>query len=222
MQKVEHDIRLLWPFRIVVAGSSGSGKSTLTSRLVSRAGEGIMTRQPKKIIVLYSHDQPAYTKLSAEAPCPVELISQSEELFDHHFTTEPGTLLIVDDLQASKADVVAQWFTKKAHHNDTSIIYIVQNLFDKSPHHRTISLNATYIVIFKNPRDASQISHLDRQMYPGEGSGTLTAAYKDVTSASAHSYIVADFNQTTPENFRLRNTLFPDEDFPNSFAYSPL
>ena len=37
--------------------------------------------------------------------------------------------------------------------------------FDRTPHHRTISLNATYLVLFRNPRDASQVEHLARQVF---------------------------------------------------------
>ena len=37
----------------------------------------------------------------------------------------------------------------------------------KGPIHRTISLNTTYIVLFKNCMDMSQVSHLDKQISPG-------------------------------------------------------
>ena len=109
---------------------------------------------------------------------------------------------------------------RRAHHYDSSIIHLVQNVFDKDLSHRTISLNATYIALFKNPRDMSQVSHLDKQVYPG-GNGLLTAAYRDATSSRAHSYVVIDFNQSTLENFHLRNTLFPDDEFPEAFAHGP-
>ena len=38
----------------------------------------------------------------------------------------------------------------------TAIIHLVQNIFNKDPSHRTISLNDTYIILFKNPRNKSQ------------------------------------------------------------------
>ena len=47
-----------------------------------------------------------------------------------------------------------------------SVMYIVQNLFHRGKHHRTISLNAHYMVLFKNPRYVSQIMALAHQMYP--------------------------------------------------------
>ena len=51
---------------------------------------------------------------------------------------------------------------KKSHHRNISGMYIVQNLF----HHRTISLNAHYMVLFQNLTDVSQIKALAHQMYP--------------------------------------------------------
>ena len=74
------------------------------------------------------------------------------------------------------------------------------------------------MVLFRNPRDASQVEHLARQVFPTTPR-RLTAAYKDATSGSAHSYLVMDFNQDTPDDFRVRNTLFPVRDFPQAFAY---
>ena len=53
---------------------------------------------------------------------------------------------------------VTNLFTKKSHHSDTSVIYLVQNLLSKNRESSTISLNAQYMIVFKNPRDASQLA----------------------------------------------------------------
>ena len=83
---------------------------------------------------------------------------------------DPSTnnLVIIDDLMAETDARVTTLFTKKSHHANTSVLYLVQNLFPKNKESRTISLNAQYMVLFKNPRDTSQISHLAKQMYPGK------------------------------------------------------
>ena len=44
----------------------------------------------------------------------------------------------------------------------------MQNVFIKNEEIRTISLNSHYLLVLKNPRDASQINHLAMQMYPGK------------------------------------------------------
>lgn len=124
--------------------------------------------------------------------------------------TKPGSVVVVDDLQGSHVTVLSEWFTKKSHHQDTSIIYLVQNVFDKTPVHRTISLNANYLVLFKNPRDSSQIVHLSKQVFPGR-SKVMIDAYRQITRTRAHSYLLVDFKQDTPNLFRLRSSLFPEE-----------
>ena len=197
-----------------MAGSSGCGKSSLMLAIV-KAGLECMTRLPRRIILFHAHAQGAYEELKAVAPCPVKTVlgGPSEDL-----VTQPGSLLIIDDLQGTHSHVIREWFTRKSHHFDTSIAYLVQNVFDKTVHHRTISLNSTYIILFKNPRDTSQVMHLDKQVCPNSN-GRLTRAYKDVTKGKPHAYILIDFNQSTPDEFLICSTLFQQRDFPNAYAY---
>ena len=103
----------------------------------------------------------------------------------------------------------------KSKHYDTYIIYLVQNIFDSQ---RTISLNASYIILFKYPRDKSQVSHLDKQVYPG-GNDILIATNRDVKAPCTYSLMLIDFNQTAPEKFRLSNTQFSSGDFPEAIPY---
>jgi len=61
--------------------------------------------------------------------------------------SEP-VLLIVDDLMNETDDSVANLFTKGSHHRNIIVAFLVQNLFHKNKHIRTISLNAHYMVLF--------------------------------------------------------------------------
>ena len=112
------------------------------------------------------------------------------------------------------------WFMRKSHHYDASIIHLLKNVRDKDPSDRTISLNATFIILFKNPSHMSQISHLDKQVYLS-GNGLLRAAYCDATTTRAHGYMVIDFHSAISEKFRLRSTVYSDEDFPEALACGP-
>ena len=89
------------------------------------------------------------------------------------------------------------------------MLYLVQNLFPKNKESRTISLNSQYMVVFKNPRDVSQMSHLARQMYPGRVK-FVQEAFKDAT-AVPYGYLLVDLKQDTPEDMRLRTAIFPDD-----------
>ena len=88
-------------------------------------------------------------------------------------------------------------------------MYIVQNLFDKGKEHRTVSLNSQYITLFRNPRDRLQISILARQMYPGNQK-FMTESYYDATK-EPYGYLLVDLRPETPDDFRLRSKIFPNE-----------
>ena len=120
-------------------------------------------------------------------------------------------LVIIDDLmrESSSCDAIVDLFTKGSHHKNLSVILISQNLFHQGRGQRNISLNANYIVIFKNPRDRAQIRHLARQVYPDDPK-FLEEAYYDATS-HPHGYLLLDLKQTTPDEYRFRTCIFPDD-----------
>ena len=72
-----------------------------------------------------------------------------------------------------------------------------------------MSLNAHYIVLCKNPRDAMQVATLARQMYPGQ-SKFLVEAFKNATE-KPFGYSLLDLKADTDEKYRVRTNIFPDE-----------
>lgn len=101
-----------------------------------------------------------------------------------------------------------------SHRKDILVLFLTQNIFVKNT--RTMSLNSHYIVLFKNPRDATQIAHLARQMYPGK-SKFMIEAFRDATS-KPYTYLMIDLRPETEDMLRLRSSIFPDED---NFVYVP-
>ena len=87
------------------------------------------------------------------------------------------------------------------------MIFITQNLFHKNV--RTMTLNSHYLVLFKNPRDATQIAYLARQMFPGRYKYMMDA-FNDATS-KPYTYLVVDLRADTDDSHRLRSGIFPDE-----------
>ena len=122
------------------------------------------------------------------------------------FNVQHRTLLILDDLMIASNDSVSNIFTKVSHHR---IVSVAQNLIYKSKQSRTMSLNAHYIVLFKNPRDAMQVDTLARQMYPAQ-SKFLVEAFKNATE-KPFGYLLLDLKADTDEKYRVRTNIFPDE-----------
>lgn len=78
--------------------------------------------------------------------------------------------MITDDLMSEADERVIKLFTKSRHNRNLRVMYIVENLFGKNKEQRMNSLNCHNIILFKIPRDASQIRCLAKQMYPGRTS----------------------------------------------------
>lgn len=193
------DPSLKHPFTCVIAGPTGSGKTYFVTRLLGHI-QTMMDPPPEKVLWSYGEWQPLYATIRG-----VDFVEGLPDVK----TLKPRTLVIIDDLMTETDDRVTKLFTKTSHHRDVSIIYIVQNLFSKNKENRTISLNAQYMVLFKNPRDASQITHLAKQMYPGHIK-YMQEAFGDATSES-YGYMLVDLKQDTPEHMRLRTHIFPGE-----------
>jgi len=133
---------------------------------------------------------------------------------DAVFDGTESTLLISDDFMSETNQLVANVFTKISHHRNVSVVYLTQNVFDKNKYAGTISLNAHYIVLFKNPRDATQFATLARQMYPNASKFAIEA-YNDATSAP-YGYLLIDLKPEQDERCRLRTNVFFGE---TQFAY---
>ena len=196
------------PFTCIIAGPTSSGKSVFTLKFINEA-ENLITPPPEKIIYCYSEYQPIFNEYPQ--------VTFSEGLPDlEQFDGKQRTLLILDDLMSETNDSVSNIFTKFSHHRNISVIYLTQNLFYKSKQSRTMSLNAHYIVLFKNPRDLLQVSTLSRQMFPGRGQ-FLVESFRDAT-AKPFGYLVLDLKPDTEEKYRIRTGIFPGE---KQFVYLP-
>ena len=80
-----------------------------------------------------------------------------------------------------------------------------------------MNLNTHYLVLFKNPRDATQIAIVARQMYPGKSKFVLEA-FKDATK-EPYGYLLIDLRPETDDRYRIRTNIFPDDD--RQYVYVP-
>ena len=137
------DPRWQHPFTCIVAGPTGCGKTTFVARLLRNAS-AMIDPPPERVTWYYGEWQTAYENLDIPN---VRL----EEGLPTSFDNGKRGLVVLDDLMAETDSRVTNLFTKKSHHSDTSVIYLVQNLFSKNKDSRTISLNAQYMIVSKKP-----------------------------------------------------------------------
>ena len=116
---------------------------------------------------------------------------------------EPNSVIVLDDLMQEAKDHpgVTNLFTKLVHHNNLFVINITQNFFLRTSETRTRRLNTQYMVLFKNPPDATQIAIISRQMFP-HNPNFLSHVYYKVTK-QPHGYVFIDLRQETGDDLRI-------------------
>lgn len=200
MEKFEH------PFTAVVAGPTGSGKTVLVRKILANHSlviSKLPIDRPPRITWCYG----IATTLNKQ-PIPNCIVSYSEGMNEKDiFDTKPD-VLVIDDLMAEKSSdtSLANLFTRGSHDMNMTVIFIVQNFFSKGNQMRTISLNAKYIILLKNPRDKSQVYSLGRQLFPNQ-INYFREAYEDATKRK-HGYLLIDLSQNCDDNHRLRTDIF--------------
>jgi hypothetical protein len=204
------------PFTCLVAGPSKSGKTEFVKKIL-RALPLYVYPCPTRVVWTCGLQNPQQTKeINDITAVPVEFLEDIPNL--SYFSSDDINLLIIDDMmaEAGKSKHVADLFTKGSHHKNVSVMLLLQNLFHQGKKMRDIHLNANYIVLTKNPRDMKQITYLANQSYP-QNPDFLVNAYKQCTN-KPYGYLLVDFCQTTPDEYRAVTGIFPPEQFRN-FTY---
>ena len=193
------------PSTYLVAGPTGCGKTQWVAKLLKHR---MIEKPPERIVWVYAGWQPLYTSLQSDVP-ELEFVKGIKSNLYESFDPKTRNLLVLDDQmsEAGNSTQLTQLFTKGSHHRNLSIVYIVQNVFDKGRSMRTVSLNSQYLVIFKNPRDQSQLSILANQIFP-RASKQLNEAFQAATQVP-YGYLLLDLRPETPDSLRVRTRVFP-------------
>ena len=208
----EHDARLITPFTCIYAGPTMSGKTSHLFNIL-RNGHDMIDKMPKNILYFYNQHQPIFSRFDREnivtewinALPTVSLLQEKTA----EFADGEGSIVIIDDfMQELNADVLTL-FSVLCHANRISVFLLSQNIFPKNPKFRDISVNATYIVVFKNPRDSAQIMSFARQFAPGRVNSVIDAFR--ASTQFGYSYMLFDLHQKSDEAIRMRSHIFPHE-----------
>ena len=195
------DFRLRNDRTMVVAGPSQSGKTTFLKNLLAHRDE--LFRHPFNRVIwcygIYQHE--LHNELRKQGIILHAGIPSVADL-------QPYDMIILDDLlnESDTSKDLTKMFTQTAHHLPCFVIFVSQNLFPKGKDARTRSLNTHYYVIFKNPRDKSQVEVLARQMLPTNWK-TLVEVFEDATKLP-YGYLFIDFTQECEDKNRYLTNLF--------------
>lgn len=208
-----YDLRFRNPSSFLLAGATNAGKTTFTLNLLRNIDYMFENPECKKnVIYFYREYQPNF-KLFKRENIVHEWVNRLPTTQDiDNFTSEhldTGSIFVIDDFQEELTKDTVKIFTTKSHHRNCVLIILAQNIFCKNPVFREISLNSTYILLFKNPRDASQINCFAKQFSPGN-TAWVVKAYQEATRYP-HSYLLFDTHQNTPERLRVRSHVLPNE-----------
>lgn len=200
------------PTTICLSGVTQSGKTTWVKKLIQHR-KVLLDPAPTKIMYCYGVWQPAFESLKN---VKFQKDLPTEETIDQFADGSP-CLIVLDDLMDAvvKSEEVQRLFVRGSHHRNITVIYINQNMFHQGKCARTISLNCHYLVLFKNPRDFSQIQYLGRQIGLGK---TLVEAYEDCM-LERYNYLVVDLSPHSSSDRKLFGHVFPGEE---EVAYVPL
>lgn len=201
------DPRWKHPFSAIISGPSMAGKSQFVKSFINnmdRMCDAIFS----DVYWYYGACKPSNINVTVNFKQGLPHIEELEDI-------GAPKLVVIDDMMNHTDTKIADLFTKGCHHCNISVFYITQNIFHQGRGQRDISLNAHYIVCFKNPRDKAQIRHLAHQICP-DNPRFLQDAYTDATS-QPHGYLLMDLKQDTPDEYRFRTKIFPSD--PVNYVY---
>ena len=215
-------LQLVAPYSLIITGPSGAGKSSLVGKLIQNEECTIFPNAAKlfdHIYVVYRSKQPLYNSWAEHWKSPVTFLHESEcpstiEI-ESSMDGKSNTLFIFDDIDPALCDekvksLLRNLFSRLRHHKNISVCLLLQTLFDSRDNTlRFLHRNASYIVLFKYPRDVSQLRCLVSQMY----ALTDKQKFKNMLNSLQHalmepySYLLFDCSQNCPDLFRIRQNI---------------
>ena len=204
------DTKIKAPFCMTISGQSGAGKSTIAMKLIEKRRE-LIDIPPKSVLYCYGHYNariPEIQKMGIKVCSGIPPDDLLEKM-------PKPLLLIFDDLMLqlnNKREYIAELVTRRSHHSDISILFLVQNLFEKS--YKIVRDNSQYIILLNSPSAALQIRTLGTQLFPGKnGLQYFLSAYKQAVNERKFGYLVIDLHPRTQETLRLKTNILNEEPF---------
>ena len=187
------DSRIEKPFRLLIGGGSGTGKTTFLQKLIN---QGHFSSPFDKIIYCY----PDYLIDPPIDFDPIVEFRPGVGDLEFYSSLPKNTLIVLDDLmsECGESKDIMKLFSVIARKRELSVIFLVQNMFDKSKQFRNIRLNATGLILFKfhAAKDVHKRILKDLDMVDLITQRSLDALFKE-----RYAYIMLDIHPNRQTDF---------------------
>ena len=210
------DVRLKENFKLFISGPSRCGKTFFVADLLQNI-QTFAKQPPSQVIYIYKVWQTKFDEMKSV----VHIFMQDEKnIIDKikEYATGIPILIVFDDMiNSSSLSDLASLFTVDARHMNMSLMFLTQRMFVNDEHFRQISQNCDYFIVFKNPRNSSEIRTLAQQITPG--SLHLINMYIEATK-EPFSYLFINLTQECPPEVKYLSQFFMRENCVKCFVES--
>jgi len=200
----------------VVTAPTKGGKSVIISKLLKYYDQMFDGKKANKILFCYGVKTTLHDELESQFDKDIILqegLPTSNDL--KAFLSNLGRKIIVmDDLiqDMVNSKLIDELFLITVHHYDLCLIYSSQYIFTKGTYSRSLSSNTDYFILLNSMRNYDQIAILARQIYGGSKLyHTFLQIWNNHVKSKLYGYILLDCNPSTPNDLRIRSSIFPDE-----------
>ena len=199
----EDDLKLKIPFGCLIGGPSNTGKSHLVYKLLENLD--IFSPMPKAVLYSYGEYNSMVAKLKAKG-FYISSGMPSDELLN---TLPRPFLWVMDDMMSEVNEkTLSEIFTKRNHHRNFGVIFITQNIFEKSL--RVPRQNSQYIFLTRAPNSLLSIRNLGVQLFPRNLNYFLDS-YEKACKLN-YGYLLIDMHPSSNPILKLRSNIFPGEE----------
>ena len=211
-----YDIRLKENFKLFLSGPSRCGKTFFVADLLQNLGT-ISKYPPTVIIYVYKTWQWKFDEMKHLVHVFLEDDENVVEKIKEYATGQ-SILVVFDDMINSKSlNTLAPLFTVDGRHMNMSLVFLTQRMFVNDEYFRQISQNCDYFIVFKNPRNSSEIRTLAQQITPG--SLYLIKIYIEATK-EPFSYLFINLTQECESEVKYLSQIFTKDHSVKAFVES--
>ena len=210
------DVRLKENFKLFISGPSRCGKTFFVADLLQNI-QTFAKQPPSLVIYIYKVWQSKFDEMNNVVHIFLEDQKDIVDKIKEYATGAPILIVFDDMINSSSLSELAPLFTVDARHMNMSLVFLTQRMFVNDEYFRQISQNCDYFIIFKNPRNSSEIRTLAQQITPG--SLHLINMYIEATK-EPFSYLFINLTQECPPEIKYLSQFFMRENSVKCFAES--